>query len=94
MKEYLLGLNFIKFIRKICLFLALKEERRLREFRNRALRKILGLKRFEVVGGWRKLYNEELHNFVLFTKYNYNGLLNEKEMGRTRSTHWGEKECI
>jgi hypothetical protein len=26
------------------------------------LRKIFGLKRDEVMGGWRKLHNEELHN--------------------------------
>jgi hypothetical protein len=26
------------------------------------LRKIFGLKRGEVMGGWRKLHNEELHN--------------------------------
>jgi hypothetical protein len=30
---------------------------------NRALRRILGPKREEVVGGWRRLRNEELHNF-------------------------------
>jgi hypothetical protein len=29
---------------------------------NRALRRIFGPKRDEVTGGWRKLYNEELHN--------------------------------
>jgi hypothetical protein len=27
------------------------------------LRRISGLKRDEVMGGWRKLHNEELHNF-------------------------------
>jgi hypothetical protein len=31
------------------------------------LRKIFGLKRDEVIGGWRKLHTEELHN--LFAKY-------------------------
>jgi hypothetical protein len=30
-------------------------------FENRALRRILGPKRDEVTGGWRKLHNEELH---------------------------------
>jgi hypothetical protein len=29
---------------------------------NRVLRRIFGPKREEVVGGWRKLLNEELHN--------------------------------
>jgi hypothetical protein len=32
-------------------------------FENRVLRKIFGLKRDEVTGGWRKLHNEELHGF-------------------------------
>jgi hypothetical protein len=31
-------------------------------FENRVLRKLFGLKRDEVIGGWRKLHNEELHN--------------------------------
>jgi hypothetical protein len=29
---------------------------------NKVLRRILGSKRDEVTGGWRKLHNEELHN--------------------------------
>jgi hypothetical protein len=41
--------------------LTLREEHRLRAFENRLLRKI-ELKRDEVVGGWRKLHNEKLHN--------------------------------
>jgi hypothetical protein len=40
----------------------LSEERRLRAFENIVLRRIFGLKRDEVTGGWRKLHNEELHN--------------------------------
>jgi hypothetical protein len=31
-------------------------------FENRVLRRIFGPKRDEVIGGWRKLHNEELHN--------------------------------
>jgi hypothetical protein len=42
------------------LSLILREERRLRVFENRVLRKIFGPKRDEVTGGWRKLHNEEL----------------------------------
>jgi hypothetical protein len=42
--------------------LTLREEHRLRVFENRALRGIFGPKRDEVVGGWRKLHNEALHN--------------------------------
>jgi hypothetical protein len=40
----------------------LREENRLRVFENRVLRKIFGPKGDEVIGGWRKLHNEELHN--------------------------------
>jgi hypothetical protein len=40
----------------------LKDERRLRVFVNRVLRRIFGPKRDEVTGEWRKLHNEELNN--------------------------------
>jgi hypothetical protein len=39
-----------------------REEHKLRVFENKVLRSIFGLKRDRVMGGWRKLYNEELHN--------------------------------
>jgi hypothetical protein len=39
----------------------LRKERRLRMFENMVLRRILGPKRDEVTGGWRKLLSEELH---------------------------------
>jgi hypothetical protein len=35
---------------------------RLRVFESRVLKRIFGLKRDVVTGGWIKLYNEELHN--------------------------------
>jgi len=38
----------------------LREERRLRVFENRVLRRVFGPKRDEVAGEWRKLHNEEL----------------------------------
>jgi hypothetical protein len=38
----------------------LREERRLRVFENRVLRRIFGSKRDEVTGEWRKPHNEEL----------------------------------
>jgi hypothetical protein len=37
------------------------EENRLRVFEKRVLRRIFGPKRDEVIRGWRKLHNEELH---------------------------------
>jgi len=40
--------------------LILREERRLRVFENRVLRRVFGPKRDEVTGQWRKLHNEEL----------------------------------
>jgi hypothetical protein len=43
--------------------LILREEHRLRVFEKRVLRRIFGPKRDEVTGGWRKLHNEEFHNF-------------------------------
>ena len=36
------------------------EERRLRVFENRVLRRVFGPKRDEVTGEWRKLHNKEL----------------------------------
>jgi hypothetical protein len=42
-------------------FLTLREEHRLRVFENRELR-TFGLNRDEIIGGWRKLNSEELHN--------------------------------
>jgi hypothetical protein len=38
------------------------EEHRLRVFENRVLRRILGPKRNEVTGEWRKLHNEEFRD--------------------------------
>jgi hypothetical protein len=42
---------------------ALTEEHSLRVLENRVLRRVFGPKREEVIGGWRKLHNEELHYF-------------------------------
>jgi hypothetical protein len=36
-------------------------------FENRVLRRIFGLKKEEVTGGWRRLHNEE--QFVRLSKY-------------------------
>jgi hypothetical protein len=46
------------------LSLALRERHRLKVFETRALRRIhvFGPKRDEVIGGWRKQHNEDLHN--------------------------------
>jgi hypothetical protein len=42
--------------------LTLREVHRLRIFENRVVKRIFGPKSDEMVKGWRKLHNEELHN--------------------------------
>ena len=42
--------------------LTFREERRLKVFENRVLRRLFGPKRNEVTGEWRKLHNEELND--------------------------------
>jgi hypothetical protein len=44
------------------LSVTLREEHRFIVFENRVLRRIFGSKREKVVGEWRRLHNEELHN--------------------------------
>ena len=43
--------------------LTLREERRLRVFENRVMRRVFGPKRDEVKGEWRKLHKEKLRDF-------------------------------
>jgi hypothetical protein len=43
----------------------LREEHRLSIFENIVLRKTFGSKRGEIIGKWRKLLNEELHDILL-----------------------------
>jgi hypothetical protein len=40
----------------------MREEHRLRVFENRVMKRMFEPKRQEVVGCWRKLYNEKFHN--------------------------------
>ena len=42
--------------------LTLREERRLRVFENRVMRRVFGLKGDKVTREWRKFYNEELND--------------------------------
>jgi hypothetical protein len=43
--------------------LTLREDHKLRVYENRVLNRIFGPKRDGVTRGWRKLHNEELHDF-------------------------------
>ena len=54
----------------------MREERRLKMFDNRVLRRIFGPKRDEVTGEWRKLHNEELND--LYCSPNIVGVIKSK----------------
>jgi hypothetical protein len=56
----------------------MREERRLRVFENRVLRRIFGFKRDEGTGEWRKLHNEELND--LYSSPNIVRALKSKRM--------------
>jgi hypothetical protein len=58
--------------------LTVKEENKLRVFEKRVLRRIFGPKWDGVTGGWRKLYNEELHN--LYSSPSVIRIINSRRM--------------
>jgi len=73
--------------------LTLREERRLRVFENRVLRRIFGPKKDEVTGEWRKLHNEQLNDLYCSP--------NIIRMIRSRRIRWaghvariGEGRCV
>jgi hypothetical protein len=72
----------------------LREERRLRVFENRVLRRIFGSKRDEVVGEWRKLRNEELN--VLYCSPNIcaGDKIEKNGMGRACSMYGGGERHV
>jgi hypothetical protein len=41
-------------------------------FENKMLRRIFGSESVEVIGGWRKMHNEELHNLHLCPEKRHN----------------------
>jgi hypothetical protein len=59
--------------------LTLREEKRLRVFENRVLRRIFGLKRDETTGEWRRLHNEELND--LYSSPNIIRIMKSRRMG-------------
>jgi hypothetical protein len=59
----------------------LREERRLRVFENRVLRRIFGPKRDEVTGEWRKLHHEDLND--LYSSLNIIRVIQSRRMRST-----------
>jgi hypothetical protein len=58
---------------------ALREENRLKVFENSVLRRILGAKRNEIIGGLRKLHIEELCSF--YSSQNITRMMKSRRMG-------------
>jgi hypothetical protein len=71
----------------------LREERRLKVFENRPLRRIFGPKRNEVTVEWRKLHNEELND--LCSSHNIVRPIKSRRMRWTRQVvHMGERRGV
>jgi hypothetical protein len=70
----------------------LREECRLRVFKNRVLRRIFGPKRDEVTGEWRKLHKKELR--AVYSSPNIIQVIQlRREMGRVCNTY-GERRGV
>jgi hypothetical protein len=71
-------LGSLSYIFNVSSNVGLREERGLRVFGNRVLRRVFGPKRYEVTGEWRKLHNEELND--LYSLPNIVRLVKSKRM--------------
>ena len=75
--------------------LTLREERRLRVFDNRVLRRIFGPKRDEVIGEWRTLHNGELNDLYSSPNiYCPGDKIENSEMGGACSAYGGDERHI
>jgi hypothetical protein len=58
----------------------------------RVLKKTSGSKRNKIVGSWKKLHNQELHNS--YSVPNINIMIKDDEVGRVCSSHDEAEKCI
>jgi hypothetical protein len=65
--------------------LTLREEHRLRVFKNKVLRRIFGPKRDEVTGGWRKLHNEAIRD--LYSSPSIIRMIKSRRMGEKKNSY-------
>jgi PAS domain-containing protein len=61
-------------------------------FENRVLRRIFGIKRDEVKGKWRKLYNEELND--LYSSPNIVRMIKSRRIWVGHLAHMGESRDV
>jgi hypothetical protein len=73
--------------------LTLREERRLRVFENRVLKRIFGPKRDEVTGEWRKLHKEELTD-LYFLPSIVRVIKSRRMRLAGHVAVWGRGECV
>jgi len=71
----------------------LREERKLKVFENKVLRRIFGPRRYEGTGKWRRLHNEELND--LYSSPNIVRVIKSRRMKWAgHVAHMGEKMVV
>ena len=74
--------------------LTFREERRVRVFVKRVLRRIFEPKRDEVTGEWSTLRNEELNDLYFYTQIYSGDKIQKNEMSWPCSMYGGEREEV